>query len=47
MKDYHKIDIALDTFPYTGVTTSFQSYLMGVPVLTLKGLISIPDVEKA
>ena len=37
MKDYHKIDIALDTFPYTGVTTSFQSYLMGVPVLTLKG----------
>ena len=34
MKDYHKIDIALDTFPYTGVTTSFQSYLMGVPVLT-------------
>ena len=30
-------DLALDTFPYTGVTTSFQSYLMGVPVLTLKG----------
>mgnify|MGYP003690053483 CR=1 FL=1 len=37
MKDYHKIDLALDTFPYTGVTTSFQSYLMGVPVLTMKG----------
>ena len=37
MKDYHKIDLALDTFPYPGVTTSFQSYLMGVPVLTLKG----------
>tara|TARA_A100000164_G_C21546071_1_gene602826 strand:- start:306 stop:680 length:375 start_codon:yes stop_codon:yes gene_type:complete len=37
MKDYHQIDLALDTFPYTGVTTSFQSYLMGVPVLTLKG----------
>ena len=37
MKDYYKIDLALDTFPYTGVTTSFQSYLMGVPVLTLKG----------
>ena len=36
MKDYYKIDLALDTFPYTGVTTSFQSYLMGVPVLTLK-----------
>lgn len=37
MKDYCRIDLALDTFPYTGVTTSFQSYLMGVPVLTLKG----------
>ena len=37
MKDYYKIDLALDTFPFTGVTTSFQSYLMGVPVLTLKG----------
>ena len=37
MKDYYKIDCALDTFPYTGVTTSFQSYLMGVPVLTMKG----------
>ncbi len=37
MKDYHKIDLALDTFPYPGVTTSFQSYLMGVPVLTMKG----------
>ena len=23
--------------PYTGVTTSFQSYLMGVPVLSLSG----------
>ena len=37
LQDYNKIDLALDTFPYTGVTTSFQSYLMGVPVLTLSG----------
>ena len=37
LKDYNKIDLALDTFPYTGVTTSFQSYLMGVPVLSLSG----------
>ena len=37
LQDYNKIDLALDTFPYTGVTTSFQSYLMGVPVLTMRG----------
>jgi protein O-GlcNAc transferase len=37
LKDYNKIDLALDTFPYPGVTTSFQAYLMGVPVLTMKG----------
>jgi len=34
---YNEIDICLDTFPYGGGTTSFESAYMGVPLLTLKG----------
>tara|TARA_B100000401_G_scaffold144912_1_gene96290 strand:- start:104 stop:1789 length:1686 start_codon:yes stop_codon:yes gene_type:complete len=37
LKMYSKVDITLDTFPYPGVTTSFESIWMGVPVLTKNG----------
>ena len=37
IKSYNDIDIALDTFPYNGGTTSFELSWMCVPLLTMKG----------
>ena len=34
---YDKIDLCLDTFPFTGVTTTFEALWKNVPVITKTG----------
>jgi predicted O-linked N-acetylglucosamine transferase (SPINDLY family) len=41
---HHKVDIALDAFPYHGTTTTLHDLWMGVPVITLAGRAHVSRV---
>jgi len=45
--EYLKIDIALDTIPYNGTTTTCEAMFMGVPTLALMGESHVARVSAA
>jgi predicted O-linked N-acetylglucosamine transferase (SPINDLY family) len=47
LADVSKYDISLDTFPYSGTTTTCEVLWMGVPVITLKGTLHRQNVSSS
>lgn len=41
---YHRVDVALDSYPYHGTTTTCESMWMGLPVVTLAGQTHVSRV---
>jgi predicted O-linked N-acetylglucosamine transferase (SPINDLY family) len=44
---YNRIDMALDTYPYSGATTTFEALWMGVPVVTRCGPLMVSRASAA
>lgn len=47
LRQYARVDISLDTFPYQGTTTICESLWMGVPMVSLEGPPGVPQARVA